>query len=181
MSYGVEVNSRIRRVEVERAAAGVIVTVDGHRHIADVTIINGIWSIILDSSRSEGGVRRSYEVAIAEQPPGSGRLTIHVDGRPVSANVGVARRSWGRRGHEGGSGNPATGAGPQAVIAPMPGKVVKVLVAPGDVVAARQGVVVVEAMKMENELRAPRAGTVARINVSEGSSVEAGTVLALIE
>ena len=63
----------------------------------------------------------------------------------------------------------------------MPGRVVRVLVAPGDDVEARQAVVVVEAMKMENELRAPRAGKVREVNVAAGTSVEAGRVLAVIE
>jgi biotin carboxyl carrier protein len=62
----------------------------------------------------------------------------------------------------------------------MPGRVVKVLVAPGDAVLARQGLVVVEAMKMENELRAPRAGTVAEVRVREGTPVEANVVLVVI-
>jgi biotin carboxyl carrier protein len=62
----------------------------------------------------------------------------------------------------------------------MPGRVVRVLVGPGDEVAARQGVVVVEAMKMENELRAPRAGRVKEIAVAAGASVEAGRVLVVI-
>jgi biotin carboxyl carrier protein len=63
----------------------------------------------------------------------------------------------------------------------MPGKVVRVLVKPGDEVVARQGVVVVEAMKMENELRAPRAGRVKEVSVVPGMSVEAGRILAVIE
>jgi biotin carboxyl carrier protein len=63
----------------------------------------------------------------------------------------------------------------------MPGRVVRVLVAPGDEVAARQGVVVVEAMKMENELRAPRGGRVKDVTVSAGTSVEAGRILVVIE
>jgi biotin carboxyl carrier protein len=62
----------------------------------------------------------------------------------------------------------------------MPGRVVKVLVAPGDAVAARQGLVVVEAMKMENELRAPRAGRVSEVRVHEGAPVEANTVLIVL-
>ena len=181
MTYEVDINNRTRRVEVERAAAGFIVTVDGQRHVADVTVINGLWSVILETAPGGSGVRRSYEVAVAEQPRGSGRLTVHVDGRLVSATVGSVRRTWARRRHDTGSASTAAGVGPQPVTAPMPGKVVKVLVGRGDVVTARQGVVVVEAMKMENELRAPRAGTVVQINVSEGSSVEAGAVLVLIE
>jgi len=63
----------------------------------------------------------------------------------------------------------------------MPGRVEKELVAPGDAVAARQPLVIVEAMKMENELRAPRAGTVASVRVSDGQSVEANAVLVVIE
>ncbi len=59
----------------------------------------------------------------------------------------------------------------------MPGKVVRVLVKPGDAVRARQPVVVVEAMKMENELRAGRDGTVAEIHAREGTSVDAGALL----
>ena len=62
----------------------------------------------------------------------------------------------------------------------MPGKVVRVLVKPGDEVVARQGVVVVEAMKMENELRAGRAGIVREVLVAEGASVDAGTPLVVI-
>jgi biotin carboxyl carrier protein len=63
----------------------------------------------------------------------------------------------------------------------MPGKVVRVLVKPGDVVAARQAVVVVEAMKMENELRANREGTVSEVHAHEGISVDAGALLIVIQ
>ena len=63
----------------------------------------------------------------------------------------------------------------------MPGKIVKVLVKPGDAVEARQGVVIVEAMKMENELRSPKAGTVSEVRVAEGASVEAGAILVIVE
>jgi biotin carboxyl carrier protein len=83
------------------------------------------------------------------------------------------------RGRLGGQG--ATEAGDGRVLAPMPGRVVKVLVEPGMAVEARQGVVVVEAMKMENELRAPHAGTVREVRVAEGASVEANAVLVVIE
>ena len=93
--------------------------------------------------------------------------------------MGAAQRTrpGRRRSHEAGG----AGKGPQRIVAPMPGKVVKVLVQPGNQVAARQGVVIVEAMKMENELRAPRAGTVSEVKVVEGSSVEAGAILLIIE
>jgi biotin carboxyl carrier protein len=63
----------------------------------------------------------------------------------------------------------------------MPGRIIKVLVHEGDVVAARQGVVVVEAMKMENEVRSPRAGTVKEVRVTQGTLVEARTVLVVVD
>ena len=66
------------------------------------------------------------------------------------------------------------------VTAPMPGRVVRVLSAPGADVAAGQGLVVIEAMKMENELRAPRAGRVQELPVREGQAVEAGALLAVV-
>jgi biotin carboxyl carrier protein len=74
----------------------------------------------------------------------------------------------------------AGGNGDQRVVAPMPGKVVKVLVAVGERVEARQGLIVVEAMKMENELTVARAGTVAQVEVGEGTSVEAGRLLLVV-
>jgi biotin carboxyl carrier protein len=168
--FEVEVHGRTRRAEVERSDRGFAVILDGHRHVVDVTPINGAISLILDDGKS-------YEVSIAEQPAGSGNLTVHVNGRVVSAVVGTSRGSWAKRGLEGS----ASGRGPQQVIAPMPGKVVKLLVKPGDQVAAKQGVVVVEAMKMENELRSPKAGTVIEVKIAEGASVEAGAVLVVIE
>jgi biotin carboxyl carrier protein len=70
---------------------------------------------------------------------------------------------------------------PVAVRAPIPGRVVRVMVKPGDVVAAGRGVVVLEAMKMENELRAPRDGTVKVVSCAEGSAVETGQTLVTLE
>jgi biotin carboxyl carrier protein len=71
-------------------------------------------------------------------------------------------------------------AGPLKLTAPMPGKIVKLLVAPGDFVEAGLGILVMEAMKMENELKVNRAGTVQEIKVKEGQAVEMGALLAVI-
>jgi biotin carboxyl carrier protein len=169
-TYEVDINARSRKVDVERGEAGYIVVVDGQRHAVDVTSVDGALSLILD-----GG--KSYEVAIAEDPPGSGTFTVHVNGRVVTASVGTSRAAWARRGQDGS----AAGHGPCPVVAPMPGKVVRLLVKRGDQVAARQGLVVVEAMKMENELRSPKAGAVTDVKVAEGASVDAGAVLVVIE
>ena len=71
--------------------------------------------------------------------------------------------------------------GRQQLTAPMPGKVVRVLLKPGDEVAAGQGVVVVEAMKMQNEIKSPKTGRVTEVRATEGATVTAGQVLAVVE
>jgi biotin carboxyl carrier protein len=78
-------------------------------------------------------------------------------------------------------GGEHSGDGQQMLTAPMPGKVVKVLSKVGDSVKAGQGIVVVEAMKMQNEIKSPRAGIVADIRVTEGLAVNANQVLAVVE
>ena len=70
--------------------------------------------------------------------------------------------------------------GPQRVDSPMPGKVVRVLVKQGDQVQEGQGLVVIEAMKMENELKSPKAGVVSELHAQEGQAVEAGAKLAVV-
>jgi biotin carboxyl carrier protein len=71
-------------------------------------------------------------------------------------------------------------SGPSRVVAPMPGKVARVLVSQGQTVAAGVGLLVIEAMKMENELRAPRSGTVLELLAREGQAVESGALLAVV-
>jgi biotin carboxyl carrier protein len=103
-----------------------------------------------------------------------------VDGRIVTVNghafdIAVTDpRRWRRNSAHGG------GEGAQEIASPMPGKVVRILVAPGDEVTAGQGLVVVEAMKMQNEMKAPRAGRVLSVSTQEGSTVAAGDLLATI-
>ncbi len=71
--------------------------------------------------------------------------------------------------------------GPQDILAPMPGKIVRILVTPGEEVALHQGLLVIEAMKMQNELRAPRAGRVTELHVHEGMGIETGSKLIRLE
>lgn len=78
-------------------------------------------------------------------------------------------------------GDEADGDGQQTLLAPMPGKVVAILASVGDTVERGEGVLVVEAMKMQNEMKAPKAGTIAEIRVAEGDTVGAGDVLVVIE
>ena len=77
---------------------------------------------------------------------------------------------------------PAPGLeGPKKLVSPMPGKVVRVLVAAGAEVEAGQGIIVVEAMKMQNEIKSPKKGKVSKIIAAEGATVNAGEALAIVE
>jgi biotin carboxyl carrier protein len=121
----------------------------------------------------ESNESRSVEAALVPLP-GDGVIDVHIDGYRVPVTT--------RNGHKGGRrGKAAQTTGAQRVTAPMPGKVVRVLVRPGDAVQPRQVLVVVEAMKMENELRSTREGTVAGVFIAEGQSVEAGTALVTVD
>lgn len=171
MTFRFEVGGRIREVSVRRAEQGFEVALDGRRLIADLVRTGSGWSLLVGPP--ETGPLQSFELAIDHHPEGA---TVYVEGQPIPVrNTGAAGR-FGKRGS-----SPELGAsGPRRIVAPMPGRVVRVLVKPGDTVDARQGLVVVEAMKMENELRAPGAGTVTEVKVTEGASVEANTVLVVI-
>jgi biotin carboxyl carrier protein len=166
----VDAGGRSRAVEVRGRDGHLVVVLDGREHTVDVIEISGAWSLLLGT--------RSYDVAFVEGPDGA--MMVHVDGEAVPVSVAPLRPAWHARGRAAAQDGGAE-AGPRRILAPMPGKVVKVLVKPGDVVEARQGVVIVEAMKMENELRAPKAGTVSDVRVKEGASVEAGAILVVVE
>ena len=169
MHYEVEVGGRLRQVVVHRVGDAFAVAVDGRTWHVDAARTDAhALSLIVDTvspgSHTAGG--RSHEVVVT--PGLEGSLVVHVGATPVEVTLNGGRR----RAHAG-----PEGIGPQRVAAPMPGKVVRVLVATGDAVQARQPLIVVEAMKMENELRAGRDGIVAAIHVEEGASVEAGALL----
>ncbi len=100
---------------------------------------------------------------------------VIVGGRRSTFELDDPRSLAGRRRAGGGA------AGPRPVKAPMPGRVVRVLVAPGDEVAEHQGVVVIEAMKMQNELKSPKAGRVVSVGIAVGDTVGSGDVLAVVE
>lgn len=134
-------------------------TVDPANDASVVECEPGVYSIL------QGGA--SFEVRVSE-----GR--IEVDGHPVRYQMKDPRQ-WTRSSGVAGSGGRST------ITAPMPGKVVRLLAAVGDAVRAGQGIVVVEAMKMQNELKSPIDGVVARLAVAENEGVLAGALLAVIE
>jgi len=170
VQYDVEVGGRIRRVALVRSGVGFAITVDDRPYHVDAAR-TGTHALSLLVDTGVAGDPQSFEVALADD--GRGGAFATVNGIPIP--VAVNRRRGG-----GGSGGAAP-EGPRSVTAPMPGRVVRVLVSAGDRVAARQPVVVVEAMKMENELRAAGEGTVAEVRAREGESVEAGALLVVIE
>lgn len=174
MKFELEVGDRLRTVEIQRHRQGYEVLVDGRRHLVDAAHIGRTaWSLLVRDA--EGSASRSIEAAVLRRTASSG-FDVHIDGFHIPVQL---RGGLGRRTRDVGTGG--RGSGPQRVVAPMPGKVLRVLVEPGDAVKARQGLVVVEAMKMENELRATREGQVREVLVSEGQSVEAGTALVVID
>lgn len=170
MTFEIEVGHARRAVNIAPAGPGAYrIVVDGvaHHVLAERVGDFGL-SLIADAS---GGQSRELTVVPTGTP---GQLLVGFAGRAIGVSVN------GRRRRAGGDTTAQTD-GEQAVLAPMPGRVVRVMVAPGDQVSVRQGVVVVEAMKMENELRSPKAGRVKDVSVTPGALVEAGRVLVVIE
>jgi biotin carboxyl carrier protein len=172
VTFDVEVRGRRHRVEVVRTADGDHVSIDGRMFASHVDGTSPFWSLLIDQNEGSG-VARSYEVAF-DADGASGTLAVSVDGAIVPVRLVDRRRGRAR------AGVAAAPADMQEVRAPMPGRIVRVLVAAGDRVVPRQGLVVVEAMKMENELHSQIAGTVAEVGVEAGSTVDAGALLVRI-
>lgn len=170
MQFELEIGGRTRTVRVATSGEVLDVQVDERAFVVDARRV-GRDTLSLLVREGDGPVR-SVDATVVARPGGACAVTV--GGQTLEAAL-VSR--FGRRGGEAG----APGSGPQQVLAPMPGKVIKVLVAPGEVVEPRQGLVVIEAMKMENELRATRAGRVVTVRVTEGQSVDAGMLLVTVE
>ena len=170
MQYAVDVNGRVRQVAVRRQDGTLVVEVDGRSWVVDAKPIGGHGLSLLVSGF---GRTFSHEVTLAGDAA-TGHTNVHVGPFVVPVTLNGRKRS-GRK--EDGA---HSGSGPQRLLAPMPGKVVRVLVKQGDPVRARQPIAVIEAMKMENELRAGRDGSVVELSVTAGQSVEAGTLIAVV-
>jgi biotin carboxyl carrier protein len=177
LRYEVEIGGRRLRISVAREGNEFAVTVDGLIWQVDAARLDAhTLSLVLGrhlSAEAQTSVRMSKELFVMTDPA-TGQLAVSVGVVPVIVSLNSRRR--GRRDEAGPSG-----MGPQRITAPMPGKVTRVLVKTGDAVRARQPIVVVEAMKMENELRAGRDGTVTEVHARDGISVDAGAVLVVIQ
>ena len=159
------------------------------------------WNVVIDGRSLEVEVTRGsddvwrlrkdnsgFEASVVEVEPSV--YSILIDGKSYEARiqhgwVDVGRRHFAVEAEDPRAlrtgGSASTAEGRKNVAAPMPGKVIRVLVQEGEAVEAGQGLVVVEAMKMQNEMKSPKAGRVAKLSAIEGAAVTAGEVLATIE
>ncbi len=160
------------------------VTIDGKNYRLDLTRADGRWSCRLDDRAVE------VEAVIARLDVLSlriGNLAYEVKSERVGndLHLWVGSTRFAVEIHDPRSLRGRSGAaddrGPKQITAPMPGKVVRLLVREGDEVEAGAGIAVVEAMKMQNEIKSPKKGTIQKILVSEGAAANAGDLLAIVE
>ncbi len=169
MKYEVKLSSsseaKTSVIELERNGAAWRVTLDGRPVAVDAAeIAPNTLSILLDG--------QSFEINVTPSP--DGKLKLQTGSREFTAEV-VDPRAWSGRRH-----GSVEAEGRQQIVAPMPGKVVRLLVRESDRVEAGQGLLVVEAMKMQNEIRSPKSGIVERVFAKEGQPVNAGDVLCVV-
>jgi biotin carboxyl carrier protein len=142
-----------------------IATLDDRVIAVEASLVSpGILSIIIDG--------KAFRCVLEESPLES---AVHVGGQRFAYAIADPRSLKARRGRAGGA------TGPVAIKAPMPGRIVRLLVAVGDAVEAHQGILVIEAMKMQNELKSSKAGRITDIRYRPGDAVAVGEVLAVIE
>ena len=164
MLFDATVDGRTLRVEVRGRDGRYVVTLDGRALEVDHQETGPHFASLIIGGRSyEAGLEKrpdGYDVVLAED-------VLHVELRGASQGYQAAPRK--------------ADGGPARILAPMPGRLVRVLVQPGQQVEAGDGLLVMEAMKMENELRSPRAGRVAELLVREGQTVETAALLVVVE
>ena len=162
MKISAKAGSKVFDVLIDRQDGQYLVTVDGTEHLVDAQKLEAdFYSILFEG--------RSYEVSV--EADGEAYLVRH---QAYEQKVELSDPSRRARDRE-------KAAGPAKIISAMPGRIVRVLVAEGDEVAEGQGLLVVEAMKMENEVGSPKAGRVSSLQVDEGQAVESGALLAVVE
>jgi biotin carboxyl carrier protein len=160
------------------------IAIDGKNYRLDLDRVDGRWHCQLDGREIEVDAvlarpnvlslrigNKAYEVKC--ERVGSD-LHIWVGSVRYAAEVRDPRSLRGRA-------RAVDEHGPKKLVAPMPGKVVRILVTQGAEIEAGAGVLVVEAMKMQNEVKSPKKGTVQKILVNEGAAVNAGDILAIVE
>jgi len=165
MVYEVTVDGKPYRLELERAQGAWRCRLDGREINVDAVVVRpDFLSLLVDG--------RSYEIKRERSPAG-----LHLWAGSTRFEVEL-RDPRSLRSRRDGAGDRS---GPKKLVAPMPGKVVRVLLTEKSEVEAGQGIVVVEAMKMQNEIKSPKKGVVQKILATQGATVNAGDVLAIVE
>jgi len=154
-----------RRLELEKSADGWECRLDGHViHVDAVIPRRDVLSLLIDGRSYE--IKREQTATDLHMWVGSARFAVELrDPRSLRSRQQAA-------GDE---------KGPKKILAPMPGRVVRLLVAENSEVEAGQGIVVVEAMKMQNEIKSPKKGIVKKVSAIPGTAVNPGDVLAIVE
>jgi len=165
--YEATINGKVYRIRVEKGTDAVYtVDLDGQRYVVDARRLDGtFYSFIIDGRTRQADIKGNGE-----------EISVCLGGETWRVRV----ESAARRGPSKAS-RPKQSHARQIILAPIPGKVVKVAVALGERVRRGQGLIVLEAMKMENELISPIDGEVKEISVNEGQTVEAGVSLLTVE
>jgi biotin carboxyl carrier protein len=165
MVYEIIVEGKAHRLELEKSAAGWECRLDGQTvHIDALIPRRDVLSLLIDGHAYE--IKREQTATDLHMWVGSSRFAVELrDPRSLRSR----QKSAGDE------------KGPKKIVAPMPGRVVRVLVAEGAEVEAGQGIVVIEAMKMQNEIKSPKKGVVKTISATPGAAVNPGDVLAIVE
>jgi biotin carboxyl carrier protein len=165
MVYEVTVDGKPHRLEIERAEGTWTCRLDGRAIDVDAVLARpNVLSLLVDG--------QSYEI---KREQTATDLHLWVGSTRFGVELHDPRSLRSRRDGAGGA------SGPIKLVAPMPGKIVRVLVEEKSEVEAGQGIVVVEAMKMQNEIKSPKKGVVQKILAAQGANVNAGDVLAIVE
>jgi biotin carboxyl carrier protein len=168
MKLKAEIEGETHTLEIKRDGALVFAEIDGRRYEVEARASQpGVYLLLADG--------QIYECHVDHSGAKHEATEVTVGSHAYAVTLTDPKRLRGGQS----SGSHADGI--SQIIAPMPGKVVRVLVETGAQVEAGAGLVVVEAMKMQNEMKAPKAGKVTSINVAAGATVNAGDVLAVVE
>lgn len=164
MKYGATIQGETLEVDVTRQASnGVEARIGDKKYVLEARVVQpGFYWLNWEN--------RSIEVVVTEK---NGSYLVMLNGRQILVELGELRTAL-RTAHQG-------HAGIAQIRAPMPGKVIRVLVKDGDEVQANQGILVMEAMKMQNEIKSPKNGIVRKLGVKAGSAVNSGDLLAEVE
>lgn len=180
-SYEVIVDGRTYKIEVERRENSRA----GSAERSFGSEVESCWSVRLDGREMFVGVAQAGENRLSlirdgkcfevRRANGGGNLQVFVASKVFEVAVRDPRSLGNRK------PTPAGEAGPQKVIASMPGKVVRVLAVEGEKISAGQPILVMEAMKMQSEVRSPKAGTLTKLHARAGNNANAGDLLAIVE